>query len=65
MCKYFGVRSSRAVCNSRCAECARSSQCTLETNKLLGTSIDIDGKGNTIKTLPVKVPDDRLLVERG
>lgn len=64
-CKYFGVRSSRAVCVSRCTECARSTQCFLETNTLLATSISVDDKGNTIRSLSGKVPDDRLLTEDG
>jgi len=67
-CKYFGVRTSTRESGVKCRECKLNSsevfrKCTVETNILMATSIDIDAEGNTIIVLPEKVSDDKLLVE--
>lgn len=64
-CKFFGVRTSKGIREANCRVCETKSpevfvKCTVETNTLLGTSIDTDSKGNTIQTQPKKVPDDRV-----
>jgi len=58
-CKYFGVRTSRAVRKTDCQECKDKSYCTLQTNILLATTINVDGT----RVLPGKVRDDILLEE--
>ena len=67
-CTYFGVRTSNREAEAKCRLCKQDTpeifrKCTMETNILMSTSINIDAKGNTIIVLPGKVGDDKLLVE--
>ena len=63
-CKYFGVRTSRAVCKTNCPKCAVRFDCTLQTNILLATSIEVGDNGDTLQILPAgKVSGDTLLEE--
>ena len=59
MCKYFGVRTSSAVRKTDCQECKNRPSCTLETNILLATTVNVDGT----RVLPGKVSDVELLEE--
>ena len=69
-CKYFGVRTSVREGSKKCQECKESfpevfRKCTLETNILISTSIDVDEKGNTVVIPPTgKVSDTELIIER-
>jgi hypothetical protein len=51
-CKFFGVRSSKAVKDDKCQKCAKFKKCTAETNLIMGTSIIIDSCGVTKHVLP-------------
>jgi len=69
-CKYFGVRTSTRESGVKCQECKVCNselfrKCTLETNTLIASSIDIDVKGNTVIVPPLgKVSDVVLIIER-
>lgn len=68
-CKCFGVRTSNIEAKAKCQKCKEFNlelfkKCTVETNILMGTSIDIDPKGNTISIPPGKVSDTELMFEK-
>jgi len=68
-CKYFGVRTSERQKTKECQACMRDAldvfkKCTVETNIVFGTSIDVDEKGNTITVPPrCKISDTELMFE--
>lgn len=66
-CVYFGVRTPKRDKTAQCRECKNSNfelfrKCTKETNTLMGTSIDVDKKGNTVEIPPVGLVSDKELV---
>ena len=68
-CKYFGVRTSERENEIGCRKCKEADlelfrKCTIETNILMGTSIDVDDEGNTISIPPKVVSDSKLMYEK-
>lgn len=68
-CKYFGVRTGDRESKAKCQKCKEVDselfvKCTVETNILMGTSISVDEKGNTILTPPAGVSDTELMFEK-
>jgi len=68
-CKYFGVRTKDRESRRKCRSCKENNfdlfrKCTIESNIIMGTSTDVDEKGNTISIPPKKVSDTELTYEK-
>jgi len=68
-CKFFGVRTIEREGKAKCQNCKASNlelfkKCTRESNITMGTSVLVDGAGETIFVPPKVVSDTKLLYEK-